>query len=558
MLNSKTKLKILFVGLILLTLPLITKAVSLGQTANFFIEPSYDLNKREQISATLQKVGSNLYFYIDDNWWSSLDYQKKEEAKQALSSLDYEFYYKIYPILTSSFGSEWKPGIDKDEKITVLLHPMIEDAGGYFKSGDEYYRLQSPKSNEREMVYLNANYVSSPLFKGFLAHEFMHLISFNQKEETYGVQEEIWLNEARAEYASTFLGYDDVYEGSNLQKRVRIFLEKPYDSLTEWQNEKYDYGVINLFAWYLVDYYGVKILTDSLHSEKVGIFSLNYALQKNGFGDDFSQIFTNWTIATWVNNCDLGEKYCYLNPNLKNFRITPEMNFLPLLSESALSTTNALKNWAAKWQKFIGGKGTLTLEFDGDDKVNFKVPYLICDYSEKCSINFLTLDKEQKGKITVSEFNTKYPSLIIIPSIQAKISGSDGEEPFYLFSWTATVIEKTEEEKEAELIKTLLAQIEGLKKEIARLQQLLSGTGGSCQSFSLNLYYGITNSPAVSCLQEFLKNKGGTIYPEGMVSGNYFSLTTLAVKRYQALKSISQTGYFGPLTRAAANADLGL
>lgn len=544
-----------------MTLPLITKAVSLGQTANFSIEPSYDLNKREQISATLQKVGSNLYFYIDDNWWNSLDYQKKEEVKQALSSLDYEFYYKIYPILTSSFGSEWKPGIDKDEKITVLLHPMIEDAGGYFKSGDEYYRLQAPKSNEREMVYLNANYVSSPLFKGFLAHEFMHLISFNQKEETYGVQEEIWLNEARAEYASTFLGYDDEYQGSNLQRRVSLFLENPTDSITEWQGKKADYGALSLFTQYLAEHYGAKILIDSLQSSKTGIASINEALKKNGFSEDFSQVFTDWTVAVAVNDCSLGKKYCYISPSLSSLRIVPFANFLPMIGETTLSFTNTSKDWAGNWYRFVGGKGFLKLEFTGSAQVNFKVPYIIKDITNKLSIKVLELNTNQKGELLIPDFGENNIFLTIIPSVQNKTSGFSSEEPSYSFSWSVSISKTNGENnigEDPELIKTLLAQIEGLKKEIARLQQLLGQPVASCQNFSLNLYYGMTNSPAVSCLQEFLKNKGGTIYPEGIVSGNYLSLTTLAVKRYQALKSISQTGYFGPLTRAAANADLGL
>jgi len=65
------------------------------------------------------------------------------------------------------------------------------------------------------------------------------------------------------------------------------------------------------------------------------------------------------------------------------------------------------------------------------------------------------------------------------------------------------------------------------------------------------------NDPQVSCLQQFLKNQGPEIYPEGLVTGNFLSLTSEAVKRYQAEKGIIQTGYFGPLTRAAMNSELG-
>jgi len=105
----KTRFKILFVGIIFLSLPGFVLAVSLGEKADFFVDPTYDLSQREEISATLQRISSKAYFYIDNQWWETLEYQEKQEINQALRSLDSEFYYKIYQTLTSNFGYEWKP-----------------------------------------------------------------------------------------------------------------------------------------------------------------------------------------------------------------------------------------------------------------------------------------------------------------------------------------------------------------------------------------------------------------------------------------------------------------
>ena len=131
---SKINLKILFVVSIsaLLSLPYFVSAVSLGEKTDFFVDSTYDLTQREEISAILQTIGPNLYFYVDDGWWKTLEYQKKQEVGRAFSSLGSEFYYQIYPTLTSTFGYEWKPGIDEDNRIAVLIHPMKEGAGGYF------------------------------------------------------------------------------------------------------------------------------------------------------------------------------------------------------------------------------------------------------------------------------------------------------------------------------------------------------------------------------------------------------------------------------------------
>lgn len=570
MVKMSTKVKTILIGLIFFAAPFFVQATII----DFNVDPSYDYQGRSKVTAFLHQLGTNVYFYVEDGYYKTLDIKEKKEFSEALRSLSEEFDEAIYPKLREVFGSEWKPGIDKDEKITVLITRIKGESGGYFNNGDEYPLIQSPSSNQREMVYLNADYLASPLIKGYLAHEFVHLITFNQKERIQGAEEEIWLNEARAEAAITFLGYDEEYKGSNLQKRVKAFLQKISDPLTEWKNENSDYGVINLFTQYLVDHYGIEILSDSMRSEKVGIPSLNEALKKNGYSEDFSQIFTDWTIAVLVNDCSLGPRYCYLNQNLKNLKILPQLNYLPLVGESTLTVTDYTKDWAGNWLKFIGGKGTLKLEFIGDSKVNFEAPYIIQDSSGNYSVNFLELDDSQRGTIYVSNFGKKYDSLIMIPSLQNKLSGFDGLESFYKFIWSASIIaENPEREKEEEqLVKDLLAQIAFLQKEIARLQaQIVAilakrGERAVCQKFESNLYFGIENNSDVRCLQEFLKSQGPEIYPEGLVTGNFLSLTRAAVIRFQ--EKYSQdilapwglekgTGIVGPTTRAKLNELLG-
>ena len=569
--GNKNKIIIfLFSSILFLGIGFFVQAENLGENANFNIDPSYDISGRTQLTASLIKIAPKLYLYIDKTWWDSQDSLKQNEILNILDSLSLEFENKIYPTLTRTFGSEWNPGIDGDSRITVLLQPMIKEAGGYFNSGDEYPRAQYPNSNQREMIYLNVEHLNSPILKSLLAHEFTHLITFNQKERTYGVSEEIWLNEARSEYAPALLGYDDIYEGSNLQRRVRNFLDRPTDSLTEWQGKFYDYGVLNIFTRYLVDIYGVDILADSLKMKKTGIESLNAVLSKKSYIEDFSQIFVNWTIAILMNDCSVGLKYCYRSPNLTNFRIMPTVNFLPFSDQSTLSVISETKQWAGSWQKFIGGKGNLKLEFSGSPEINFKVPYIVEDSEENYSISFLQLDQNQKGEISISDWGTENTALIIIPSAETKLSNFSNQELSYQFSWKVSTQNQTAKEN-LELIKKLLAQIEELKKQIAEVQAkinaILASRGQvSCQKFENNLYYGMMENSEVRCLQEFLKIQGPEVYPEGLVTGNFLSLTQQALIRFQE-KYASEiliplglqkgTGYVGPATRTKINQLLG-
>jgi len=121
-------------------------------------------------------------------------------------------------------------------------------------------------------------------------------------------------------------------------------------------------------------------------------------------------------------------------------------------------------------------------------------------------------------------------------------------------------------QKEQELINQLLAQIEFLQKEIARLQAEIAAIlakKGTCTFFENNLYFGMMNNSEVRCLQEFLKAQSPEIYPEGLVTGNFLSLTKAAVIRFQekyALEILAPiglekgTGFVGEMTRAKINA----
>lgn len=541
-------------------------ADSVGEKQDFYIDPNYDLEEREELSAILVKNASNIYFYADEAWWN---FSPQNEIYQALTELEEEFENNIYPELTKAFGKEWSPGIDKNEKITVLIHPMKKEAGGYFRSNDEYAKVQISNSNQREMVYLNSEHITSSLIKSFLAHEFVHLITFNQKENENNVIEEVWLNELRAEYAPTLVGYDDDFEGSNLQKRVNEFSNNPNQSLINWKNKSLNYAAVNVFGHYLVDHYGIEILIDSLHSSLIGIESINYALKENGFEKTFSDIFIDWTIAVLINNCDLGEKYCYLNANLKNFHISPKVNFLPFSGESALSLSDTIESWTGNWYKIIGGEGQLRFEFSGTSDAAFKIPYIIVKSSGGYDINFLEIDPENKGQILINNFGEDAVALFVMPIVGS--IEENKERPFYSFSWTASV-EKPKEDPD--LIKNLLAKISQIKAEIAKVQTRISAIlasrnnqriipvpASSCSSITVNLSYG-QSGQLVKCLQEFLKIQGADIYPEGLVTGYFGELTKVAVIRFQEkYKSeiltpweiSSGTGFVGQTTRAKIN-----
>src|SRR5687768_10793404 len=87
-------------------------AANIGDTVTFNVNTNFDASGRSQISAELIKISSQLYFYVEKSWWVARTPTKQNEILSSLENLSNEFSGRIYPTLTSLFGSEFKPGID--------------------------------------------------------------------------------------------------------------------------------------------------------------------------------------------------------------------------------------------------------------------------------------------------------------------------------------------------------------------------------------------------------------------------------------------------------------
>lgn len=75
-------------------------------------------------------------------------------------------------------------------------------------------------------------------------------------------------------------------------------------------------------------------------------------------------------------------------------------------------------------------------------------------------------------------------------------------------------------------------------------------TAARAASFDRDLYYGLRADADVARLQDFLRERG---FLAAQSTGNFLGLTRGATQQFQTAYGISPTGYFGPLSRAAAN-----
>ena len=329
-------------------------ADTLGQEQTFFVNQKYDALGRISITATLRLVSGHAYWYVENDAALSGDQSQLQRINSGLTALAETFDTIFYPIETQFWGSEPNPGVDGDQRITILLERLRPGNGGYFEATNEYPRNAVARSNEREMIALDAGSLNGQQMKMFLAHELQHLISFNQKENLRGSSETVWLNEARSEYSLTRIGMNTPYDGSPLQQRVATFLRSPSDSLTQWPNVPADYGITSVFIEYLTEQYGPEILTESLQSSQVGIASLDEFFKEHNIADRFADVFVNWMVAASLNDVGYDRRFGYVRQGLKAMKVKPT-NIL--LGDDSFTLTTEVAGWQPLWYEFFFSHG---------------------------------------------------------------------------------------------------------------------------------------------------------------------------------------------------------
>ncbi|MFW5781898.1 MAG: hypothetical protein ACOCWO_01245, partial [Candidatus Muiribacteriaceae bacterium] len=271
------------------------KGVPVGGTEYFWaMKPA--TKEFYQVEAVLRKVTRHSYIYVQKG---------QDVSDQTVENFAHEFDNIIYPSNHKYFGSEWKPGIDHDERITMLFLD-IEDGydpqtspgfvAGYFFPMNEYSKRVFEYSNEREMLYIDT-YPADPASEmtySVIAHEFQHMQHWNED-----AQEEIWLNEACSQLSMRLAGYDH-------PNQILAYMRNPELSLTAWASDVMleNYGAVYLFNYYLASKFADGQYEDFtlalVRNQKKGIESVRDTLA-DLHAPGFDSVFDKWLITNLIN-----------------------------------------------------------------------------------------------------------------------------------------------------------------------------------------------------------------------------------------------------------------
>jgi hypothetical protein len=260
-----------------------------GDSRNFWVL-DVDSNDYRQVLAYLEYVTPHLYFWVEEGI---------EVDPSAVAELAETFENDIYPTNRQIFGSEWTPGVDHDEHLSILYATGLGGAAGYFSSTDSLTVEVEKYSNETEMFYLSADYTrpDSVYTYGVLAHELQHMIHWNIDRN-----ESSWVSEGLSELAVELNGYDT--GGFTF-----YFAIDPDIQLNFWPgNDQGDsgphYGASYLFMKYLMDRFGLESIQELVANKNVGLTSIDevygpkHPELRNGYTSE--KIFQDWSIANYT------------------------------------------------------------------------------------------------------------------------------------------------------------------------------------------------------------------------------------------------------------------
>jgi hypothetical protein len=487
MIKERPFKKILFVILIL---PFFCFGDSYLDKKEFFVDKNYDEYRRQKITAINLFLGEKTYYYVEEDFWKELSDNEKQNFFQRLKEISQEFDKKIYPELTRLLGNEPEAGVNKDPKITVLIHKIRENVGGYFREEDNYEKIIASFSNERKMIYLNVYGIDKEDIKDEIAHEFTHLIEWEQKLKK--AKEKTWVLEMITETAPTILGYKE-----NLKKRIETFKKYPQASLIDWKNEPKDYAIVSIFGQYLLSQYGEDIFKKILKEQEIGIKGIEKAT-----GENFSEIFKNFTLALYFQDCNISPKFCFKNEPVNSIKILPKIHILPSSNEFYYSFLKNIKPFSGNWEKIYGENKNFKVKIRAERRGVFEVLILLCNSQNFCQLKDINLNDQEFLEFFPKEIQKDYTSLLIIPRANYEEKDEIPEFELSLEFFSSKTINNNNEQK------------------------------FSCQNIQRYLKIGMRGED-VKCLQEVLKSEGSDIYPEGLITGYFGPLTLKALIRFQ-------------------------
>jgi hypothetical protein len=305
-------------------------------------------------SATLRAIGRYCYVWVvdsnfaDDSAANNDNKITSAQAKAIQAKFDgteaNDYADGIFKNVTNIFGYEFgggeggDGGRDGDQRVVILIHDAKKDftpgqtggVFGYFWSKDFFSQQELDqmgyswlKTNYMEVFYLDAHFSDLSPNQAFstLAHEYQHMIHFNEKAVLRNLGSETWFNEMCSMVTEDLIlaniGIDPVRYGA--QSRFREYsYHYAQSGIVDWHRTGYDtyksYASAFAFGAFLArNYGGAAIFKELASNNYTNEAAVAAAVSTLGYTDTFAATLGKYAQALVYTVVPAGSSVCTLN-----------------------------------------------------------------------------------------------------------------------------------------------------------------------------------------------------------------------------------------------------
>lgn len=315
----------------------------------------------QTVTATLVATSARAEAWVDNNTSTITTARVQAHVDR--------FTDHTYPIVTSTFGEP--SDVDSDGKVLFLYTHLVDQVGtvaGFYSSESLFSTSEGGNGNVADMMYIGVDHEES-FFESLLAHEYQHLISFNQHVLVRNGDSEISsINEAMSHVAEDLV--DQHTEGGN-PDNVRIYTESPssFSILSESAHESGARGTAYTFARSMIESFGDNTPSELVQTALSGIQNV-----ESVSGQSFETVYETYLSRMFLAGSGLNTEYEFAYPFFSD-PVTGGRS-IPVPSENALnpetvSVTGSTKAYAAASVRLMG-TGTSTIDIQTDVSGEFR------------------------------------------------------------------------------------------------------------------------------------------------------------------------------------------
>ncbi len=336
-------------------IPLVVNATSpdyaVGDRLEFW---AHDMQANRDFTVTAELLHKTDVAYA----WVEVD--QSVDKEKIVATVD-RFSSQSYPAVTAFFGNEWNPGVDNDPRLHILHATGLgSNIAGYYSSADQYSSLARPRSNEKEMFYINLGWLNRTrdylYYETVLAHEFQHMIHWYKDRN-----EATWVNEGLGELAQ------DVADYPPNTSFARDFAETPDTQLNTWNEvsggNDVHYGSAYLFMAYFAQRFGPDLTRALVAHPANGADGFEAVLTGASHPLSFDTLFADWVVANYTDDpYALGRENVF---GYRNFDQAPPRLDATHDSYPTAQRQTTVANFGTDYV-LLEGEGDVTLHFQGD------------------------------------------------------------------------------------------------------------------------------------------------------------------------------------------------